>query len=135
LLGSGEFGASVVVADCEAGIGTLTRLAENAVDAVVIVVEATAKSLEVGARAAGLAGERAAMRTVVIANRVRNDEDLQRVRAAFPDDVEVVAVPDDPVIVEADRKGVAPLDLDPAAPAIAAIAALAEDLLPADVGR
>lgn len=131
MLGSGEFGASVVIADCEAGIGTLTRLAENAVDAVLIVVEATSKSLEVGTRAAGLAGERAAMRTVVVANRVRGEEDLARVRAAFPPDVEIVAVPDDPVIVEADRKGVSPLDFDPDAPAVAALAALAEDLVSA----
>ncbi|MGI8873872.1 MAG: hypothetical protein ACR2KP_06005 [Egibacteraceae bacterium] len=130
MLGSGEFGASVVIADCEAGIGTLTRLAENAVDAVVIVVEANAKSLEVGTRAAGLASQRASTRTVVLANRVRNDEDIARVRAAFPD-VEVVAIPDDPVIVEADRKGIAPLDLDPNAPAVAALVALAGDLLPA----
>lgn len=130
MLGSGEFGASVVIADCEAGIGTLTRLAENAVDAVVIVVEANAKSLEVGARAAGLASQRASTRTVVLANRVRNDEDIARVRAAFPD-VEVVAIPDDPSIVEADRKGIAPLDLDPDAPAVAALVALAGDLLPA----
>lgn len=129
MLGSGEFGASVVIADCEAGIGTLTRLAENAVDAVVIVVEATSKSLEVGARAAGLAGERQAMRTIVLANRVRGEEDVERVRAALPDGVEVVAVPDDPVIVEADRKGVAPLDLDPGSPAVAVLAALANDLV------
>lgn len=130
MLGSGEFGASVVIADCEAGIGTLTRLAENAVDAVVIVVEANAKSLEVGARAAGLAGERASMRTIVLANRVRSEADTERIRAAFPG-VEVVPVPDDPVIVEADRKGIAPLDLDPDAPAVAALVALAEDLVPA----
>ncbi|HVM01006.1 MAG TPA: hypothetical protein VM324_17075 [Egibacteraceae bacterium] len=121
----------MVIADCEAGIGTLTRLAENAVDVVVIVVEAMSKSLEVGARAAELAGERAAMRTVVLANRIRGEDDLERIRAAFPPGVEVVGVPDDPVIVEADRKGIAPLDLDPDAPAVAALAALAEDLLPA----
>lgn len=119
----------MVIADCEAGIGTLTRLSENAVDAVVIVVEANAKSLEVGSRAVGLAGKRAATRTVVLANRVRNEEDVERVRTAFPG-VEVVPVPDDPAIVEADRKGIAPLDLDPDAPAVVALIALAESLVP-----
>ncbi len=129
MLGSGEFGASVVIADCEAGIGTLTRLGENDIDAVVIVVEANAKSLEVGSRAVGLAGQRTAMRTVVLANRVRHEEDIERVRNAFPG-VEVVPVPEDQAIVEADRKGVAPLDLDPDAPAVMALVALAENLVP-----
>lgn len=118
-----------MIADCEAGIGTLTRLSAQAVDAVVVVVEATSKSLEVGSRAADLADARETMRTVVVANRVRGDEDLARVRAAFPEGVEIVPIPDDPVIVEADRKGVAPFDVDPDAPAVAALAALAEDLL------
>ena len=56
LLGSVDFPEEdVVVADFEAGVGTLTRLGEEHVDTVVIVVEATPKSLEVGQRAAGRA--------------------------------------------------------------------------------
>ena len=44
--------------------------------------------------------------------------------------LEIVAVPDDPAIVEADRKGVAPIDLAPDAPAVRALVGLAEGLLP-----
>ena len=118
----------VVVADFEAGVGTLTRLGEEHVDAVVIVVEATPKSLEVGARAAALAQERTVGRVVVVANRMRNQDDLHVVKEAFPG-MEVVAVPEDPRIVEADREGVAPIDLAPDAPAVMALVGLASTLV------
>ncbi|HVL07248.1 MAG TPA: hypothetical protein VM388_14760 [Acidimicrobiales bacterium] len=130
MLGSVEFPEEdVVVADFEAGVGTLTRLGEEHVDTVVIVVEATPKSLEVGARAAALAQEKTVARIVVVANRIRHEEDLQKVKDAFPG-MEVVGVPHDPKIIEADRKGVAPIDLDPDAPAVKALIGLASTLLP-----
>ena len=130
LLGSVDFPEEdVVVADFEAGVCTLTRLGEEHVDTVVIVVEATPKSIEVGVRAAGLASERTVARIVVVANRIRHDEDLQVVKNAFPG-IEVVGVPHDPKIVEADRKGIAPIDLDPDAPAVRALVGLASTLLP-----
>ena len=119
----------MVVADFEAGVGTLTRLSDQRVDTVLVVVEPTPKSIEVGVRAVELARERSVARLVIVANRVRSDADLEVVRAAFPD-CEVVAVPDDPKIVEADRKGVAPIDLDPNAPAVLALIGLASTLIP-----
>ncbi len=117
-----------VVADLEAGIGTLTRLAEKTVDAVLIVVEPTPKSLEVGARAAALAAEKSLGRVIVVANRVRDEKDLATMRATFGD-VEMISVPDDPAIAAADREGVAPLDASPDAPAVRALVALGESLL------
>jgi len=130
LLGSVEFTSDeVVVADFEAGVGTLTRLEEQRVDTVLVVVEPTPKSLEVGQRATQLAKDRLVGRVVVVANRIRTEADLETVRAAFPG-VEVVAVPDDPKIVEADRKGVAPIDLAPDAPAVVALVGLARGLVP-----
>jgi CO dehydrogenase maturation factor len=129
LLGSVDFPEDVVVADFEAGVGTLTRLAEENVDTVVIVVEATPKSLEVGGRAAALAADKAVNRVVVVANRMRDEADLATVKAAFPG-LEVVAVPHDPKIVEADRKGIAPIDLAPDAPAVRALVGLASSLYP-----
>ncbi len=127
MLGSVEFPEEFVVADFEAGVGTLTRLGEQRVDTVLVVVEPTPKSLEVGARATELAAERAIGRVVVVANRVRNEADVELVRSMFPG-LEVVAVPDDPKIVEADRQGVAPFDLAPDAPAVRALVELADRL-------
>lgn len=111
----------------EAGIGTLTRLADGAVDVVVVVVQPTPKSLEVGARAAALAHERQLGRVVVVANRTITEEDREMIREVFPEE-EVVVVPEDPSILAADREGRAPLDTAPDAPAIEALLRLAERL-------
>ncbi|MGH9184099.1 MAG: hypothetical protein ACRDZ9_09915 [Acidimicrobiales bacterium] len=125
-----EFGSTTVIADLEAGIGTLTRLADQEVDAVLVVVEPTPKSIEVGVRAVGLVEEKSLGRVVVVASRVQGEEDLATIRAAFPGQ-EVVPVPVDRAIEEADRHGLAPLDTAPDAPAVRALVSLAEGLLPA----
>ena len=130
MLGSAEFNEDdTVIADFEAGVGTLTRLEEQKVDTVVVVVEATPKSIEVGKRAAELAREKLLQRVIIVANRIRNDDDLAAIKAEFPD-MEVVAVPDDPAIREADRFGVAPIDHAPDAPAVRALVGLAGRLAP-----
>lgn len=120
----------VVVADFEAGLGTIMRLHGNPVDVVVVAVEPTAKSLEVGRRAAAAVQEATLGRIVVTANRVRGDEDMARVRAAFAG-VDPVMIPDDPAIMNAERRGVAPLDAAPDAPGVRALIGLAELLLDA----
>lgn len=122
-----ESGDRTVVADFEAGIGTLTRMGMGDVDAVIIVVEPNPKSMEVGMRAADLARERALGRIVVVGNRVRDDADRERIEEAFADH-ELVVVPDDPRIRRADRDGVAPIDLDPDGPAVTALQQLADRL-------
>jgi CO dehydrogenase maturation factor len=113
-----------VVADLEAGIGTLTRMETGGVDTAVVVTEPTPRSIEVGVRAVRLARERGATRVVVVANRSRDEDDVAAVRAAIDAD-EVVGVPDDEAIVRADREGVSPLDTDPDAPAVLALVELA----------
>jgi CO dehydrogenase maturation factor len=129
LLGSADFEGLTVIADMEAGIGTLTRLGEERVDAVLVVVEPTPKSIEVGQRAAELAQDKMLGRLVIVASRVRNDADLALLTEAFQGQ-EIVPIPDDPAIVEADRKGVAALDLAPDSPAVQALCQLARSLLP-----
>ena len=128
MLSSCEFGDTIVLADCEAGIGTLTRLGETPVDVVLVVVEPTPKSLEVGARAAALAKERQMGHIIVVASRIRNDDDLQTIRTALPGQ-EVVVVPDDPAIVAADRNGLAPIDTAPDSPAVRALMGVADRVL------
>ena len=116
----------VVVGDLEAGIGTLLRLREGDADVVVIVVQPTAKSIEVARRAVEIAGEKAD-RVVVVANRVRDESDVALIEpAAGGRDLWVV--PDDDAIAEADRDGRAPLDVDDTAPGVRAIVDLAEQL-------
>jgi CO dehydrogenase maturation factor len=129
LLGSVEFEDQAVVADLEAGIGTLTRLGDKRVDHVLVVVEPTPKSVEVGVRAADIAQEKSLGRVIIVASRVRDEDDLRMITDAFPGH-EVVPIPDDAAIVQADREGVAPLDVSPESPAVSALVKLAESLLP-----
>lgn len=116
-----------VVADFEAGLHTVMRL-DGPVDVVVVVVEPTAKSLEVGSRAADVVREKGLGRVVVSANRVNDEDDLARVRAAFAGQ-QVWVVPDEPAIVDAERRGLAPLDTAPDAPGVRALVSLVDQLL------
>jgi CO dehydrogenase maturation factor len=124
LLGSVAPTEAVVIADLEAGIGTMTRLEVGVIDVACIVVQPTPKSIEVGRRAVDLAGGRDVGRIVIVANRVRHHDDLAMVREAFPG-TEVVAVPDHPAFLDADRRGVAPVDAAPDSPGVVALEALA----------
>ena len=119
--------ATTVVADLEAGIGTLTRLASASVDATVVVVEPTLRSMDVAHRALAVADEQRQGRVVVVANKVAGDDDRVRIDEAFGDRV-VVVVPEDPAIDTADRLGVSPVDHKPHAPAVAALEGLVDAL-------
>ncbi len=123
MLGLAEEGEGVVVADFEAGIGTLTRL-RKPVDAILVVVEPTKKSLEVGSRGAALARADKLGPVLVIANRIRDDADRAAVRAAFPED-ETVFIDDDPAVEEADRQGRSPVDTAADSAAVIALEAVA----------
>ncbi len=136
MLGEIEAGGTarrVVLADMEAGLGTLTRLAEGHVDRVVVVAEPTPKALEVARRAVALARERGVGRVVVLANRVRDAPGLAMVRGSIPEE-EILVVPEDRAIEDADREGVAPIDAAPDAPGVRALAEVARWLVRATTG-
>lgn len=119
--------ATTVVADLEAGIGTLTRLDAAAVDATVVVVEPTLRSIDVAHRAIAVADEQRQGRVVVVANKVSDGQDRARIEKAFEDRV-LVVVPEDPAIDVADRLGVSPVDHEPQAPAVIALESLVNAL-------
>ncbi len=123
LLGELELNGGTVVCDLEAGVGAVVRAGQA--DLVLVVVEPTAKSIEVGRRAAEIASERASV--VVVANRVSDETDFEAIRATLGD-YELVVVPEDPTIAGADREGAAPIDLDPDAPGVSTLVSLAERL-------
>ncbi|MEL7155018.1 MAG: hypothetical protein AAFN30_00310 [Actinomycetota bacterium] len=118
----------VIVADLEAGIGTLTRLEDDAVDATVVVVEPTPRSVDVATRAVAVATDRRQGRIIIAANKINDADDERRVREAFGDH-EFLIVPVDPVVDRADREGVSPIDIDASSPAVSAIGSLAQRLL------
>ncbi len=124
LLNELESEGKIIVGDLEAGIGTVMRLQEGQADVVLVVAQPTAKSLFIARRAVELTDDRGA-HVIVVANRVRNDEDLAVIREAVGDEVEMVIVPDEPAIALADREGRAAIDVDPDAPGVKVLIELA----------
>ncbi|MDQ3620249.1 MAG: hypothetical protein M3391_09005 [Actinomycetota bacterium] len=114
-----------VIADLEAGIGTLLRMNAGQADVVLVIAEPSAKSIEVGRRAANIATDKA--RVIVVANRIRSDEEFDEVRVAF-EGHEIWRVPEDPGIAEADRRGEAPIDVASGGPGVAALLDLGKHL-------
>ena len=128
MLGSVSDEGTTIVADLEAGIGTLTRLEDAAVDVTVVVVEPTPRSIDVALRAISVAQEHKHGRLIIVANKIVDADDSRRVREAFSS-FNVVEVPADSSIDEADRLGVSPLDHDPTSPAVRAFQELAAELV------
>ena len=123
MLGELEGYREAVVFDMEAGVGTLLRMEKGDVDVVLVLANPSAKSIEVARRAVDIAAPLA--RVVVVANRVSESSDVEAVRAAIPG-LDLAVVPDDPAIARADRDGRAPIDVDPGAPGVVALRALAD---------
>ncbi len=115
----------MIVADFEAGIGTMIRLPDQAVDVVIVVVEPTAKSIEVASRAAGLARERGVSRLFVVANRLTDDADTARVLSKLQAE-QVLQVPEDPAVASADRAGIGVIEGAADGAAVAALRQLAD---------
>jgi CO dehydrogenase maturation factor len=127
LLRSDGIGGATIVADLEAGLGTLTRMGDTPVDVVLLVVEPSAKSVEVARRAVGLLAARPIEQLVIVVNKVTDDTDLTGLHAMLGDH-ELVVVADDPEIREADRRGLSPVDHAPGSLAVATVVALGERL-------
>ena len=116
----------IIIGDLEAGIGTVMRLQEGHADVVLVVAQPTAKSLNIARRAVEMTDDRGG-RVIVVANRVRDDDDLAVIRQAVGD-CEMVVVPDEPAIATADRDGRAAIDVDEDAPGVRVLIELADRL-------
>lgn len=128
-----EAQGDVVVADFEAGLGTVSRLKPGFVDLVIVVTDPTAKAIDVARRGLAMVQERALATAVVIANRVANDDDRGLIEAAF-DGGAGLLVPDEPAIRQADSRGVAPFDAAPDAAGVRLVRGFA-DRLTDETGR
>lgn len=144
----------LVIADLEAGLNDLMWAHPKADDVVVIVADPCRAAVEIARRAHGLAALMGVQRVLAVANRA-DDGDAAALAAALATDsagdtapdtaagsvdpdgaaaVPVRAVPDDPAIAGAERRGESPLDAsrsDGAAdsPGVSAIRALAGELV------
>jgi CO dehydrogenase maturation factor len=117
--------------DIEAGLEHLSRGTARNVEVLLAIAEPYFKSMETAARVVDLARELGIPRVMVVANKLRSGGDAESLGQFFgAREMEIAAmVPDDEGVREADRLGVAPLDLDPDSLSMQAIAGLAERLM------
>lgn len=117
----------VCILDTEASPEHLSRGTAIYADAMLAVVEPYFKSLETGRRMAALAQDLGLERVALVANKIRDERELEAVRGfADKHDLELGGtVPFDECFITAERASEAPLDHDPGAPAIAAIREIA----------
>ncbi len=120
-------GDCVVIADLEAGLSDLVWADPGPDDVVLVVAEPSAKSVEIARRAAVIARDLGVQRILGVANRSVGDDDAARLTEAIGG--EVLVVPEDPAVEQADHQGTSPFDLDPTSPAMSAVGALAARLL------
>lgn len=116
----------LVVADLEAGLNDLLWARPGPQDTVLAVAEPSAKSVEIARRACRIAESLGVRRILGVANRSADGHDAAALSQVLG--VDAVEVPYDMAVEEADRLGRAPIDTDPASPAVLAIARLAERL-------
>src|ERR671937_179991 len=121
----------VCILDTEASPEHLSRGTARYADTMLTVVEPWFKSMETGRRMAALARDLGLGRVALVANKVRDEQELEAVRAfADKNELELTGViPFDERLPEAERARQAPLDFAPEAPAVAAIAELTRTLL------
>ncbi|UCF86615.1 MAG: AAA family ATPase [Nitrospiraceae bacterium] len=95
----------VVIVDMEAGIEHLTRGTAEGVDAFIVVVEPGQRSLQTAFQVKKLAQELGVKKVFVVANKVRNENDVSFIRNAVGDMALVGTMSFSDNIMEADIKG------------------------------
>ena len=126
-----EAAEDVCILDTEASPEHLSRGTAAYADLMLLVVEPYFKSLETGRRMAALARDLGLERVALIANKVRDDGDLDAVKEfAERNGLEIGGViPFDERMREAEQRGQSPLDYDPDGPAVKAIKQVARDFV------
>jgi len=102
-----------VLLDLYAGVEHLGRATADAVDAMLIVVEPTARSLGTAAQIKALAGDLHLTRLFLVGCKVKDEADRTFIAERSPGLPVLGYVPDDPAVREADRKGLCAYDLSP----------------------
>lgn len=125
---AGEDDADVTLLDTEASPEHLTRGTAKFTELMLTVVEPYYKSLETGRRMAALGHDLGVGHIMLIANKIRDDEELAAVQEfADKHDLELGGVvPFDDVMREAEQASKAPLDYNADAPAMKAIGEIAD---------
>ncbi|MFW9832834.1 MAG: AAA family ATPase [Candidatus Thorarchaeota archaeon] len=119
------------VMDMDAGIENLGRGTTRGMDALLVVAEPGRRSLEILGRIRTLAQDIDVGRVFAVGNKVAAPEDDEMIRKWVENEgIPLLGmVPLDETIKQADRKGVAPIDLDPESTGMKAISVIKEHLI------
>lgn len=104
----------VLLLDMYAGVEHLGRATVDFVDAMIVVVEPTRRSLGTAAQIKKLANDIGLDRLALVANKVRDDEERAFVEAESPGIPVIGFLPANLAVQEADRRGIAVYDHVPA---------------------
>lgn len=104
----------ILILDMYAGVEHLGRATVDFVDALVIVVEPTRRSLGTAAQIKQLAHDIGLNRLWLVGNKVRNQDEAEFLRAETPGIPVLGMLPADMLVQEADRLGIAVYDHVPA---------------------
>jgi CO dehydrogenase maturation factor len=96
----------ILLLDMYAGVEHLGRATVDFVDAMLVVVEPTRRSLGIAAQIKKLANDLGLMRLYLVGNKVRNHEEVEFLEAETPDLPLLGYLPADLKVQEADRFGV-----------------------------
>jgi len=105
--------SEVVILDMDAGVEHLGRGTAESVDAFISVVEPGRRSLDTAQAVKRLAEDIGIKKCYVVGNKVTSDADRQFIIENLPDFELLGFISYNPKIVEADRKGISPFDVDP----------------------
>ena len=100
----------VVVMDMEAGVEHLGRATSGSVDALIVVVNPGKRSRVAADKIRKLGHDIGIKNVVVLANRVRNEEDKKLIKDSMPDYEILGFIPEMDEIADADRDGTRPFD-------------------------
>lgn len=103
----------IIILDMEAGVEHLGRATAKAVDMLIIVVEPGKRSIETAFRIKNLARDIGIENLGVIVNKVRNEKDEEFIAGEMSDFHILGSIHSDPLIIEADLKGIPPFELSP----------------------
>jgi CO dehydrogenase maturation factor len=96
-----------------AGVEHLGRATADAVDAMLVVVEPTARSLGTAKQIMDLANDLKMKHLFLVGSKIQGEEDLQFIRNNSPGLDVLGSLADDPRVRQADREGLSAYDLSP----------------------
>ena len=101
---------SVVILDMEAGLEHLARGTTDFVDCFIVVIEPGARSVQTYHSVKRLAEDLGVKQVLVVANKVRDEQDEAFVREKIPAEDLLGMIHLDPAVAEADRRSISPYE-------------------------